>query len=392
MNKKIVSISAIFLFLIIPALLFAQDEAAKTNEANVYTVKAGDTLSSIAETYLGGASKWKELWELNPQIKNPNKLTIGQKINLKAAEEAKPEAAETKPPETETVEEGITEETLVVPEVVAPPPVVVTEVPKERFTLKPTDIYTIPNVVISGMITEEELKDSGYIVRSRHNIKMITDDDVVFVKLPKEKMVDLKPNDRFLIFTVLKKVKHPVTGKKIGYAIKVVGDLEITSLGEEAASAIIMTANDVIKEKDKIIPYKQTGKKVRIVKGEDPVVGYIVYSIMQSRDILREESLLSENDVIYLDRGYADGVRVGNIFDILRLNEEYNTRKLTAEEYEKMLSEKGEGASKSGATVYPPDVIGQVVVIDVEEYTSTAVISSSNDVIYIGDMVRLRIE
>jgi hypothetical protein len=152
-----------------------------------------------------------------------------------------------------------------------------------------------------------------------------------------------------------------------------------------------MTANDVIKEKDKIIPYKQTGKKVKIVKGESPVVGYIVYSLMGSRGILKE-SLLSENNVVYLDRGYADGVRIGNIFDILRLNEEYNTRKLTAEEYEEMLNKEIGGESKSGATVYPPDVIGQVVVIDVGEYTSTAVISSSNDIIYVGDMVRLRIE
>jgi LysM repeat protein len=390
-NRRLIIVLAVFVLL--PAVLvFAQDDAAApetADDANVYTVKAGDTLSSIAEANLGSASKWKELWELNPQIKNPNKLKIGQKIVLGEAKEEPAVPAEPEVKETETVDGGITEETLVVPEVAPPTGIVVTEKPKDKFRLKPSDFYTIPKVNISGFISQKDLDDSGHIYRSRHDRRMITDDNIVFIKLPKEKMVKLKPNDRFSIFRVLKKVKHPVTGKKIGYVISVVGDLEVTSLGEDTASAIIMTANDVIKADDRIIPYEQTNEKVKIVKGEYPVVGYIVYSLMTSREILGN-SLLSDNDVIYLDRGYADGVRIGNIFDVLRINEEYNTRKLTAEEYEKMLQEGGDPDSRH--VVYPPDVIGQVVVIHVGEYTSTAVIDSSNDVIHLGDMVRLQIE
>ena len=378
---------------LLPAIfVFAQDEditPEATGDANVYTVKTGDTLSSIAQEYLGSASKWRDLWELNPQIKDPNKLTVGQKIFLSEAEEEEAVPAEMEAPETETVDGGISEETLTIPEVAPPAAAAPAEKPKEKFTLKPSDLYTIPKVNISGFVTEEDLDDSGYIYRSRHDRKMITDDNIVFIKLPKEKMVKLKPNDRFLIFRVLNKVKHPVTGKKVGYAVSVVGDLEVTSLGEDTASAIVMTANDVIKADDRIIPYEQTNEVVRIVKGEFPVVGYIIYSIMSARDVLKE-SLLSDNDVVYLDRGYADGVRVGNIFDVLRLNEEHNTRKLTAEEYEKMLEEGGDENSRS--VVYPPDIIGQVVVINVGEYTSTAVISSANDVIHLGDMVRLQIE
>lgn len=390
-KRRLILLLAIFMLL--PAVfVFAQDETetpGTTDDANVYTVKAGDTLSSIAEANLGSASKWKELWELNPQIKDPNKLKIGQKIFLSLEKEEVATPAETEVPETETVEGGISEETLSVPEVAPPVTTTVTEKPKDKFTLKPSDLYTIPKVNISGFITEEDLDDSGYIYRSRHDRMMITDDNIVFIKLPKDKMVKLKPNDRFSIFRILNKVKHPVTGKKIGYAIQVVGDLEVTSLGEDTASAIIMTANDVIKTDDRIIPYEQTNEKVRIVKGEYPVVGYIVYSMMKSRDVLKE-SLLSDNDVVYLDRGYADGVRIGNVFDVLRLNERYNTRKLTAEEYEKMLQEGGDPDSHN--VVYPPDIIGQLVVINVGEYTSTAVIDSSNDVIHLGDMIRLQIE
>ncbi len=43
-------------------------------------------------------------------------------------------------------------------------------------------------------------------------------------------------------------------------------------------------------------------------------------------------------------------------------------------------------------TVYPPDVIGQIVVLNADEYTSTAVVNKSNTEIQVGDLVRLQVE
>ncbi len=46
-----------------------------------YTVKKGDTLSSIAKQELGKANRWKYLYEINKdRIKDPNKLKAGTKI------------------------------------------------------------------------------------------------------------------------------------------------------------------------------------------------------------------------------------------------------------------------------------------------------------------------
>ncbi|MFA5336157.1 MAG: OmpA family protein [Candidatus Omnitrophota bacterium] len=46
-----------------------------------YTVKKGDTLSSIARAEYGKANRWKYLYELNKEkIKDPNKLKAGTKI------------------------------------------------------------------------------------------------------------------------------------------------------------------------------------------------------------------------------------------------------------------------------------------------------------------------
>ncbi len=46
-----------------------------------YTVKHGDTLSQIAETHLGKASRYQELANHNA-ISNPDKIRTGQVIDI----------------------------------------------------------------------------------------------------------------------------------------------------------------------------------------------------------------------------------------------------------------------------------------------------------------------
>ena len=46
-----------------------------------YTVKAGDSLSSIAQEQLGDMGRWQEIYEANKAaIKNPQMIYIGQEL------------------------------------------------------------------------------------------------------------------------------------------------------------------------------------------------------------------------------------------------------------------------------------------------------------------------
>ena len=54
--------------------------------ARTYTVKAGDSLSKIAQRELGDGSKWKAIYEANrDQIKDPDLIHPGQVLNLPSA-------------------------------------------------------------------------------------------------------------------------------------------------------------------------------------------------------------------------------------------------------------------------------------------------------------------
>ena len=60
-----------------------------------YTVKAGDTLGSIAQQELGSGARWNEIYEANKDIiKDPNLIIVGQKLTIPDGK------AETKPQPT----------------------------------------------------------------------------------------------------------------------------------------------------------------------------------------------------------------------------------------------------------------------------------------------------
>lgn len=60
-----------------------EGDKTKAPAPKSYTVKAGDTLSAIAERYLGSALKWRELAAAN-HLDNPNRLKVGTVIRIPA--------------------------------------------------------------------------------------------------------------------------------------------------------------------------------------------------------------------------------------------------------------------------------------------------------------------
>ena len=46
-----------------------------------YVVQKGDTLSRIAQRFLGSADQWKQIADAN-SLQNPNQLSVGQKLDI----------------------------------------------------------------------------------------------------------------------------------------------------------------------------------------------------------------------------------------------------------------------------------------------------------------------
>lgn len=67
----------------LPFIIYEEDINVKPAQVvHLYhIVRRGETLSKIAAMH--GFKSWRELWALNPEIKNPNLIFIGQHIKIK---------------------------------------------------------------------------------------------------------------------------------------------------------------------------------------------------------------------------------------------------------------------------------------------------------------------
>nr|WP_244164652.1 LysM domain-containing protein [Streptomyces silaceus] len=55
--------------------------AARLKPSRTYTVRKGDTLSSIAAAQLGDDARWREIARLNG-LQDPDAIRVGQKLKL----------------------------------------------------------------------------------------------------------------------------------------------------------------------------------------------------------------------------------------------------------------------------------------------------------------------
>ncbi|HEX2559289.1 LysM and BON domain-containing protein [Phenylobacterium sp.] len=61
----------------------AQPAQAAEPPATFYTVKSGDTLSKIAQQFLGSANRYNEIFEANrPMLKDPDEIYPGQTLRI----------------------------------------------------------------------------------------------------------------------------------------------------------------------------------------------------------------------------------------------------------------------------------------------------------------------
>lgn len=65
--------------------IVADIRAERTDLFGVHTVKSGETLSKIAKTYLGDASRYPEIFNANKDtLSNPDLIKVGQKLKIPA--------------------------------------------------------------------------------------------------------------------------------------------------------------------------------------------------------------------------------------------------------------------------------------------------------------------
>jgi hypothetical protein len=191
------------------------------------------------------------------------------------------------------------------------------------------------------------------------------------------------------------RVHDPLTGNELGFYYKDIGTIQIETVEQDKATARARLSCQGMIKGDVVIPdvprssvqfSGSLSSDLTVLPGHE-----LVGSILFGKDDAKE---LSAGNFCFLDLGGRDGIKVGDRLTIFRPYPAFDSKDMA-------LAEMGGHATYSGMNrVYrtqvdavlqkrklPPQILGDVIVVDVKEGVSVGKVINSLSEIHVGDLV-----
>jgi hypothetical protein len=350
---------------------------------DTYTVRPGDTLWDLSGRFLNNPWYWPKVWSFNPDIANPHWIEPGNLLRFYPSVEEAPTRVEsvaaggapgTTAEEPADVEAPRELESLSRADMKAPVPV---EDRDEVAVVGPYKIgYVVPKSIMArrdSFVTPSQLQESGSIVAAFEEKLMLSTSDRAYARFKGEPPSRL--GETYVVYETVRKIHHPLSGDLLGYQTRILGNATVVARDPKAVTLVIGQTLEPIERGALLGPW--TEKLLRPVQPR-PATKDLDGRIVGTR--LEVVTQIAEQSVVFLDRGKADGVEEGNVFKVLRSGDPYGlplTRDRLAPPNDPRL---------------PAEVLGELMVIDVKETTSTALVVRSRRELLIGDLVTMRVQ
>jgi hypothetical protein len=267
--------------------------------------------------------------------------------------------------------------------------------------MRGTDIYC------AGFISDLPPRtDLQIIGAERENQKFtFSQGDVVF--LNRGRGSGIQPGKVYLIMRPLGEFKHPFTKKKLGYYVRELGLLRVLEVSDQTSTAEIAVSCDMVEFGDLLKPYeeyitpepREARPLPRYGEGSGGTVGQIIMSPGFHEN-------LSANRIVYIDLGQRQDVRPGDYFTIYRdigpgegltktppgkvvmkRSKEYESSRYRGGDFSVQGSGIGASDVMKQRPPLPRKVLGEIIVLKVENSTSVALITRTTAEVTIGDFV-----
>ncbi len=382
------------------------NDIAGKSAGGTYEVVQGDWLWKISERIFGSGFYYAKIWALNPFITNPHEIepgmiltfTTGSDSTLPSLEVQKARnkilaqtdgefskwGNDVKPPwlderqrlqsegfylqystgdtkeDLDAIGEyGLTKEY----EAYEPPRIdFLISIPEAEFDASGFDknakvIYNYKEGFhLNTFITNNVVQDFGRVEAAVDEKIFFTPLDKVYVKF--DENIDIVVGDKFSIYTSQGEIVHPHSDRK-GFKYVVNGHIEVIQKHEGLWECKVLEISEEFRRGDRVTIY--TPKIERITQNFNPRL--IESILIASTERIKEEA--SFGDVVFLDRGRADGVEVGNVFEVYGFRDR-NTGELI--------------------TPNPTYKNGEIVAITVTDNFTTGLVTQSVRDFQIGDL------
>jgi nucleoid-associated protein YgaU len=323
---------------------------AQGRPGRIHVVHKGDTLWDISDAYLGTPWVWPSLWKDNDDIENPHLIFPGDRIWISPYEMRKVSEAEAA---ALLAAQG---------DAPAPAPAALAET-DAMPTTRSLGSYHYSDIENAGFVTREQYEGAAAILESAVTRKWLTDNTEVSIGLGAG---EVQVGDRFDIFRTEARVIDLDTGLHYGWATKQLGWLEVTRVDEESASALIRMSRYEIQRGDHLLPRRVRSADIPITTSPGPVEGRVVHTPDRRLN-------MSQAEVVYLDRGTKDGLVIGSPLEIYRSLGDRGAALDDAQNRERRVAD---------------HVVAKLLVVDVYDETSVAVVTHTTEELNRGDHFR----
>ncbi len=290
------------------------DYPTSIGEGQAYhIVVKGDTLWDISGRYLGNPYLWPQIWEANGYVKKARLIYPGDPIFL---------------PTVQMADAGVTTETT---------QTTTTKTVEILGTPEWLDMDALINVAsadtvryagyISASIEDESLKVKSLELENGTPIERMTAATREYLYLNRGASSGIKAGDLYVINRRAREIKHPITGKKVGYRIDTTGVARIVLVAESSSRAVVESSGRDIRPGDYLRPFTEVEsplvKRRVVVEGGDLSMegarstGYVV-------DIDDDGITAANGITVGVDVGAGAGLSVGRVITVFRQGDKHD--------------------------------------------------------------------
>ena len=308
-----------------------------------YTVRRGDTLWDITGRFYANPWLWPRVWSYNPEITNPHWIYPDDQLRL--------------------MPEGQTVATL----------------PETGQTVRTVAAAPRSGSVLlrdQGYLDRDALRRSGIISGSPEEHMLLSPYDEVYVQF--EEGAQPRPGMQLTVFRQMEPDERE-SGEE-GELVRIFGTVELRSYdaNRRLGRGRIVEALDPIERGYRVADMPRRLDLVQPVENAVNLQARVVAA-------LRPHLLVGDYQVVFVNVGGEDGVRVGNRFFIVREGDTWRDN-LPQGERAAGATLPGEGELDQ----YPEEIVAEGRVVNVRPHSAALIVTRSTNEVVLGDRAEMR--
>ncbi len=326
---------------------FSVGENAAMVVPDTYTVKRGDTLWAICDTFFRNPYQWPRIWSFNPQIQNPHWIYPGDEVKLHQG------GATIAQQSTGQHQNG-------------------GSIVDRRRQVVPQTVFLRDN----GFISDDEKDDWGEINGAAEDKMFLTDTDEAYMRLAPGHEVKL--GQELTVFRPVRKVPG-------GNVVQLQGTVRIDRWdpSTHVARGQVVESLDVIERGAHVGPVGRKFQVVPPIRNEKDVNASVLASVYP-------HNFYGQNQVVFIDKGEEDGLKIGNRLFVVRRGDAWHKSlasdvaglRIALESDSPADTELPPTITDSKA---PMEVIGELRVLTTRKHTAAALLTTSTKEVELGD-------